>query len=649
MAKGRKPPHLPIQQLIILSICRFAEPVALTSVFPYLPEMIESFNVPRNEVAKWAGLLSATFSLSQCLTGIAWGRASDEFGRKPVIILGLLCTMTASVFFGFSRNLAWAMVARSFAGMSNGNVGIIRTTVAEMVPFKELQPRAFSIMPLVWTIGSIFGPAFGGALADPAKKYPAVFGNSKLLQRFPFALPNLISCIFFLVGIITGILFLRETLETKKHSRDYGRILGKSLVRLCTGKRKKPSSNWKNNEEQSGSLMKNSRKSFSTVDGDDELPESYKNPVRLAPPSYREVFSPQSSVNIVVYSLLALHSVAYDQLLAVFMHLPTNIGSDTRLPFKFSGGFGLNSDRIGLLFTIYGVAGMFIQFLIFPPLARHYGVLPCLKAVAILFPIVYILTPFTVLMPTSLTRQIAIFIVMLFKCWAAIFAFPCTTILLTNSAKSLRLLGTLNGVATSFSAIGRATGPTIGGATFTLGVNIGYGILPWWTLAFMAILGAIPCWWLIEMEGFNSTDSDSEDEDEDAIEDDDEEEEGEGEEEVEGRISLPPEAFSAHSTPTMPSSILHREVGPGIIPEEDDDFAIEDAPLLSRQHSRHSRTGSRSTAARSFSVDGDRDRGKMRRLSNPIGMGEPVGKGGRRLSNALGQTFCGLATGGSNS
>lgn len=171
--------------------------------------MIESFNVPRNEVAKWAGLLSATFSLSQCLTGIVWGRASDRFGRKPVIMLGMFCTMTASIFFGFSRNLAWAMVARSFAGMSNGNVGIIRTTVAEMVPFKELQPRAFSIMPLVWTIGSIFGPAFGGALANPAKKYPQVFGNFELFKRFPFALPNLVACLFFLVGLTTGILFLR--------------------------------------------------------------------------------------------------------------------------------------------------------------------------------------------------------------------------------------------------------------------------------------------------------------------------------------------------------------------------------------------------------------------------------------------------------
>ena len=86
--------------------------------------MVESFGIPTNEVAKWAGLLSATFSISQCITGIFWGRASDRFGRKPVILMGMVCTMSSSLLFGFSRSLAWAMVARSFAGASNGNASI---------------------------------------------------------------------------------------------------------------------------------------------------------------------------------------------------------------------------------------------------------------------------------------------------------------------------------------------------------------------------------------------------------------------------------------------------------------------------------------------------------------------------------------------
>jgi len=140
---------------MLKAICRFAEPVSLTSIFPYLPEMIQSFQVPEQDVAFWAGLASAIYSLAQCVTAIPWGRASDRFGRKYVILLGLANTMVTSLLWGFSTSLPMALASRALSGAGNGNVGIIRTMVAELCPWKELQPRAFSVMPLVYNIGSI--------------------------------------------------------------------------------------------------------------------------------------------------------------------------------------------------------------------------------------------------------------------------------------------------------------------------------------------------------------------------------------------------------------------------------------------------------------------------------------------------------------
>ena len=249
--------------------------------------MIESFGVPKNKVARWAGITSAVFSLSQAVTGIAWGRASDRFGRKPVILAGMTCTMLTSLLFGLSRSLPWAIVARSLAGAGNGNVGIIRTTVAEMVPWKELQPKAFSIMPLVWTIGSIFGPGFGGALANPAASHPEVFGNIGFFQTFPFALPNLVASLFFLVGLSTGFLFLKETLETKRHRRDYGRVLGKFLLSPFSRRPKKPK--WQRHDEQASSLLRHSHiSSVSTTNGNSQSLANQKT-VKQSRPTYREV------------------------------------------------------------------------------------------------------------------------------------------------------------------------------------------------------------------------------------------------------------------------------------------------------------------------------------------------------------------------
>jgi len=98
--------------------------------------MIESFGIPENDIARWAGLTSAIFSLCQSLTGIAWGTASDRFGRKPIILIGLINTMVTMLLWGLSTSLPMAIVARALQGLGNGNVGILRTTVAELCPWK---------------------------------------------------------------------------------------------------------------------------------------------------------------------------------------------------------------------------------------------------------------------------------------------------------------------------------------------------------------------------------------------------------------------------------------------------------------------------------------------------------------------------------
>lgn len=98
--------------------------------------MIESFGIPENDIAWWAGLTSAIFSLCQGFTSISWGAASDRFGRKPIILIGLVNTMVMMLVWGFSTNLPMAISARALQGLGNGNVGILRTVVAELCPWK---------------------------------------------------------------------------------------------------------------------------------------------------------------------------------------------------------------------------------------------------------------------------------------------------------------------------------------------------------------------------------------------------------------------------------------------------------------------------------------------------------------------------------
>lgn len=199
--------------------------------------MVESFNVTENKskIALYVGLVTSSFTFAEFSAGMFWGRMSDKIGRKPVLVMGLIGTAISMIVFGFSPNLATAMTARALGGLLNGNIGVLQTTVGEIVTVKEHQPRAYSIMPFVWCLGSIIGPAMGGALSQPCKNYPSVFPAGTVFDKFPFLLPNLVCVVVLVAGIVVGLLFLEETHPEKKHRHDHGLQLGNWLIDRCWG------------------------------------------------------------------------------------------------------------------------------------------------------------------------------------------------------------------------------------------------------------------------------------------------------------------------------------------------------------------------------------------------------------------------------
>ncbi|KAL6702787.1 hypothetical protein ACN47E_000923 [Coniothyrium glycines] len=633
-------PRLPVKQLIILSICRFAEPIALTSVFPYIPELMESFGVPENDIARWAGITSSVFSICQACTGLLWGAASDRYGRKPIILFGLFNTMWSMLLWGFSVNLPMALAARALQGLTNGNVGILRTAVAELCPWKELQPRAFSVMPLVYTIGAIFGPTLGGGLANPLRVDPRKPRGDAFLERFPYVLPNLVAATFFTIGIVVGWLFLQETLESKKNQQDLGLKTGARITaffRRTFALEQKRNLHTAEREPLLGQqkAVDNPATPFAAVVNDI---------VKNDKPKIRDVLTYQTTLNLVVYTLLALYTLAYDQLLPVFMHHPTQPRSDpnVKLPLKFAGGFGIDSRRIGAIFTFFAISSMLFQFLVFPPLARTLGVVRCLRVSFLIFPFIFFVTPFISLISDPFTRELAMVALLMMRGVAGSTSFPTSTIMLTNSASSLRVLGTVNGLATSVSAVGRALGPTIGGGLFTLGVKRGYVIVPFWTMSAISLLAAIPTFWLVEGKGFG------EDDDEDVISDD-EESAALAHQHIANIENQRPQAirgdddaarseseFGGFADPP-PNLLTHTSTRSSVaFASEDEDGEHSDTEAQARQRRlSHTLGGGRS-------VSQSRRSGVRRRTSVPIGMGQ----GFRRYSSNLGST--GIGAGGAS-
>jgi MFS family permease len=230
------------------------------SIFPYVYYMVSSFHVTGDDrkIALYAGAVTSSFTLAEFSTGLFWGRMSDKVGRKPILITGLVGTAISMIVFGFAPSLPVAMMARALGGLLNGNIGVLQTTVAELVTEKKHQPRAYSIMPFVWCLGSIIGPALGGTLAQPCHNYPWLFPRGTLFDRFPFLLPNLMCVVVLCFGIVVGILFLEETHAEKKFNRDVGLEMGQWVI----GKFTKSSSDEREERKISDACLDDSHSLF---------------------------------------------------------------------------------------------------------------------------------------------------------------------------------------------------------------------------------------------------------------------------------------------------------------------------------------------------------------------------------------------------
>lgn len=152
-------------QLAVLTIARLSEPLSERSLAAYMFFQLKWFDpsVPDSTITSQGGLLTAAFAAAQFFTAVWWGRAADTpwIGRKKVLLVGLTGTAIASIGVGFSKSFYQAIFFRALAGALNGNIGVMRTMLSEIVQEKRFQSRAFLLLPMCFNIGVVIGPILG--------------------------------------------------------------------------------------------------------------------------------------------------------------------------------------------------------------------------------------------------------------------------------------------------------------------------------------------------------------------------------------------------------------------------------------------------------------------------------------------------------
>ncbi|MGB8940833.1 MAG: MFS transporter, partial [Streptomyces sp.] len=109
--------------------------------------------------------LFSGYLLAVTVTLPIYGKLSDTFGRKPVLIAGSILFLIGSALCAAAWNMGALIAFRIVQGLGGGALqGTVQTLAADLYPLEE-RPKIQAKLSTVWAASSIAGPALGGLIA----------------------------------------------------------------------------------------------------------------------------------------------------------------------------------------------------------------------------------------------------------------------------------------------------------------------------------------------------------------------------------------------------------------------------------------------------------------------------------------------------
>lgn len=144
----------------VLFLIVFIDLVGFGVVIPLLPYYGLRFDASPFEVTA----MMACYSLAQFFASPLLGRLSDRVGRKPVLLVSLVCSAVSYLWLGFAGALWMLFAARLLAGAGAGNIAAAQAYITDVTP-PERRAKAMGMIGAAFGLGFTFGPAIGGLAA----------------------------------------------------------------------------------------------------------------------------------------------------------------------------------------------------------------------------------------------------------------------------------------------------------------------------------------------------------------------------------------------------------------------------------------------------------------------------------------------------
>lgn len=201
------------RQLTIFLIV-FIDLLGFGLILPLLPYVAENYNATPLII----GLLSASYSLFQFISGPILGNLSDRYGRKKILLISQAGSLLGYLILAFANSLPLLFISRIIDGITGGNISIAQAYMADITD-KKTRAKGMGLLGAAFGLGFMLGPALGGYLSQQGFIYPA-----------------LTAALISLVTLIMTSIYLQETVAKNPSSTKKNLLIDLSQLRLVFAK-----------------------------------------------------------------------------------------------------------------------------------------------------------------------------------------------------------------------------------------------------------------------------------------------------------------------------------------------------------------------------------------------------------------------------
>ncbi len=145
-----------LKKIWVLMATVFVDMLGFFIILPLLPFYAEKLGADPLRV----GALVSMFALAQLVSAPVWGRLSDYYGRRPMILMGLLVAAVAYSIFEVADSVWLLFLSRFVQGAASGTTGVIQAYVSDSIDRQE-RAKALGWLTAATSAGVMMGPVVG--------------------------------------------------------------------------------------------------------------------------------------------------------------------------------------------------------------------------------------------------------------------------------------------------------------------------------------------------------------------------------------------------------------------------------------------------------------------------------------------------------